>query len=58
MKNLMAPMWFANFLENDSVSRTRRETHCLRGVVEAFDVIRFAGFLRNGFVLGWWNTPL
>src|SRR5262245_11285360 len=26
MKNLMAPTWFASFLENDNVSRTRRET--------------------------------
>ena len=29
-----------------------------QGVVEAFDVIRFAGLLRNGFVLGWWNHAL
>jgi hypothetical protein len=29
-----------------------------QGVVEAFDVIRFAVLLRNGFVLGWWNHTL
>ena len=25
---------------------------------QAFDVIRFAGFLCNGFMLGWWNHAL
>ena len=29
MKYLMAPIWLANFLENDNVSRTRREMRCL-----------------------------
>src|SRR5262245_39844332 len=28
MKYLMAPIWFASFLEKASVSRTRRETRC------------------------------
>jgi hypothetical protein len=29
-----------------------------QGVVEAFDVIRSASFLCNGFMLGWWNHAL
>ena len=29
-----------------------------QGVVEAFDVMRFAGFLRHGCMLGWWNHAL
>jgi len=28
MQYLMAPLWFPNFLENDKVSWTRRETRC------------------------------
>jgi hypothetical protein len=28
MKYLIAPIWFASFLEKASVSRTRRETRC------------------------------
>jgi hypothetical protein len=29
-----------------------------QGVVEAFDVMRVAGFLRHGFMLDWWNHAL
>ena len=29
MKYRMAPIWLANFLENDNVSRTRRDRRCL-----------------------------
>jgi len=28
MKYLIAPTWFANFFENESVLRTSRETRC------------------------------
>ena len=31
MKYLMAPMWFASFLEKARASRTRRETPCRPG---------------------------
>jgi hypothetical protein len=43
--------------ERQRVMHETRNT-LLQRVVEAFDVIRFAGSLRDSFVLGWWNHAL
>ena len=42
-------------MENDSISRTRRETRCRKVLLEALDVIGFPGVLRDGFVSLRWN---
>jgi hypothetical protein len=38
--------------------RALDEKRAVSGAVEAFDVIRFAGFLCSGFMLGWRNHAL
>jgi hypothetical protein len=51
MKYWMAPIWLASFLENASVSRTKRETRCRKVLLKRSMWIGFPGFLRNRLVL-------